>query len=270
MTSPNKPTHSPTAAEKAELIKQLKLLGMRAFENERLDEFLSDARKLKWTPWQILSNLAAREITEREHRSLCRRLRDSKIREFRRMIDFDWNWAEAIDRPQIEKLVEADFVNNAENLILIGTPGLGKTMIAKNIIHNAIYNGHTALFIEAADMLTDLNTQDSARALERRIRHYCKPGLLCIDEIGYLSYDQRAADFLYQIISRRYEKKSVIVTTNLPFSEWPTVFPGASSVASLIDRLIHHSEVSLIRGESYREKTARKNKAERQKKRGKK
>lgn len=265
MTSPN----NFSRPEKEALLRHIKQLGLRALEDERLDEFLHEAHKQNWSASQVVSNLVAFEIAEREHRSLQWRLRDCKIEKYWPMTDFDWNWPTSIDRPQIEKLVEADFVDDAENLVLIGTPGLGKTMIAKNIIHNAIHKGHTALFIEAAKMLSDLNAQDSARALERRIRYYCKPKLLCIDEVGYLSYDQHAADLLYQIVSRRYENKSIIITTNLAFSEWPTVFPGATSVASLIDRLVHHSEVSVIEGESYREKTAKKNKAKKEKRRGK-
>jgi DNA replication protein DnaC len=266
MTSPN----DFSRPDKEELLRHIKQMGLRALEDERLDEFLHEAQKQNWSASQVVFNLVSFEIAEREHRSLQWRLRDCKIKKYRPMADFDWNWPTSIDRSQIEKLVEADFVDDAENLVLIGTPGLGKTMIAKNIIHNAIHKGHTALFIEAAQMLTDLNAQDSARALERRIRYYCKPKLLCIDEVGYLSYDQHAADLLYQIVSRRYENKSIIITSNLAFSDWPTVFPGATSVASLIDRLVHHSEVSVIEGESYREKTAKKNKTKKEKRRGKK
>ncbi len=103
--------------------------------------------------------------------------------------------------------------------------------------------------------------------LERRLRYYVKPKLLCIDEVGYLSYDQRAADLLFQIVSRRYEERSIVITTNLAFSNWPTVFPGATSVASLIDRLVHHSEITSIEGESFRKRQAKKRKVERAKKR---
>ena len=183
------------------------------------------------------------------------------------MADFDWNWPKEIQRSVIENLVSADFVAKGENAVLVGAQGLGKTMIAKNIVHNAVHKGHTALFVQAAQMLVDLGAQDSATALERRIKHYVKPKLLCIDEVGYLSYDQRASDLLFQIVSRRYEEKSIVITTNLAFKDWPSVFPGATSVASLIDRLIHHSEITLIQGESYRKRQAKKRKAERAEKR---
>jgi DNA replication protein DnaC len=183
------------------------------------------------------------------------------------MADYDWNWPKNIERNVIENLVFADFVSKGENVILIGTQGVGKTMIAKNIIYNAVHKGHSALFIQASQMLVDLGAQDSASALERRLKYYFKPSLLCIDEIGYLSYDQRAADLLFQVISRRYEQKSIIVTTNLAFKDWPTVFPGAASVASLIDRLIHHSEITIIEGDSFRKRHAQKRKAAREKKR---
>jgi len=115
-------------------------------------------------------------------------------------------------------------------------------------------------------MLVDLGAQDSTTGLERRLKHYVKPKLLCIDEIGYLSYDQRAADLIFQVVSRRYENKSIIITTNLAFNDWPTVFPGATSVASLIDRLIHHSEITLIEGESYRKRQAKHRKAAKKRK----
>jgi DNA replication protein DnaC len=252
----------------AELKVLMKPLGFRCLSDEGLDEFLSDATKHRWSHKTLLAELAARELRERERRSLERRQRDSKIGNFRPIADFDWNWPKKLDRAVIEYLVSADFVAKGENAVLVGNQGLGKTMIAKNILHNAVHKGHSALFVQAAQMLVDLGTQDSAGALERRLRYYIKPKLLCIDEVGYLSYDQRAADLLFQIVSRRYEEKSIVITTNLAFKDWPTVFPGATSVASLIDRLIHHSEITLIEGDSFRKHQAKKRKDERAMKRG--
>jgi len=244
----------------------LKKLGIRTLIND-LDDFLLSAQKEKWKPQELIEQLAVQELREREHRSLQWRMRDSTINNFVPMTDFDWRWPKKIDRKTIERLLTADFADRKENVIFVAAHGLGKTMIAKNLIHRTVLKGHTALFVEAAEMLVDLASQDSARALDRRLKHYAKPSVLCIDEVGYLPCDQRAADLFFQIVSRRYEKKSIIITTNLAFSDWNTVFPGATSVVSLVDRLIHHSEITAIEGDSYRRKQAEEQKASRAKKR---
>lgn len=261
-----------TTMNREEISRMTKALALRSLEGDALQSFLDEAEKAGWSAAQTVWQLLKRELTERDRRSLEWRLKDSRIhnREFKPMTDFDWGWPKIIDRPTVEGLLSAEFVERGDNVILIGSHGLGKSMIAKNILHQAIHNGHTALFVEAAEMLVDLGTQDSARALERRLRHYAKPKVLCIDEVGYLSYDQRAADLLFQVVSRRYEKKSIVITTNKIFNDWDSVFPGATSVVSLVDRLIHHSEVTLIEGESYRKRQAEKDKSERKNKRNKK
>ena len=244
-----------------ELLMHFKNLGIRSLDDDNLDAFVAMAKKKHWSPMTILKQLASRELIERERRSLAWRLRDCKIGNFSPMADFDWGWPKKINRGVTERLLAANFVERGDNAVLVGTQGLGKTMVAKNIVHNAVHKGHTALFVQASQMLVDLGSQDSTTGLERRLKHYVKPKLLCIDEIGYLSYDQRAADLLFQVVSRRYENKSIILTTNLAFNDWPTVFPGATSVASLIDRLIHHSEITIIEGESYRKRHAKQQKA---------
>jgi DNA replication protein DnaC len=121
-------------------------------------------------------------------------------------------------------------------------------MLTKNLLHQAVLAGHSALFITASDLLLDLNGQDTSRALERRLRAYARPQILAIDEIGYLSYDAHAADLLFQVISRRYEQRSIVVTTNLLFKQWDTVFPNASCAVALIDRLTHHADIIPIEG----------------------
>jgi DNA replication protein DnaC len=129
-------------------------------------------------------------------------------------------------------------------------------MIAQNIAHAAVLAGTHVLFTTAAQLLLDLGGQESTRGLARRLHHYATRGLLLIDEVGYLSYDARAADLLFQVVSRRYERRSLVLTTNLPFSDWPTIFPNAATATALIDRLVHHAEILPIEGDSYRRRVA--------------
>jgi DNA replication protein DnaC len=205
-----------------------------------------------WTPVALLEHLAAAELEDRARRSLDRRFKRARLGRFKPMADFEWDWPKEIDRRLVERLLTLDFLRDAENLVLVGAQGLGKTMIVKNTVHQAILQGHSALFTTAADLLLDLNRQDTARGLDRRLRHYGRPQLLCIDEIGYLAYDAHAADLLFQIVTRRYEQKSIVLTTNLAFREWHTIFPNAACAVGLIDRLTHHAALVKITGDSYR------------------
>ncbi len=196
------------------------------------------------------------EEQERARRSHERRLRNAHIGRFKPLCNFDWDWPKQCDRMAIESLMSLEFLNDATNAVIIGNNGVGKSMIAKNIAHQALVCGHTVLFTSAGEMLTNLTSTDSASVLRHRLIHYASFHLLVIDEVGYLSYSDRHADLLFELISRRYEKRSTIVTTNRTFGEWQQVFPSAACVASLVDRLIHHAEVIAIDGESYRLKEA--------------
>jgi len=196
------------------------------------------------------------ELAERKKRGLERRLRSAKIGKFKPLADFDWQWPDKIDQPTIAALMQLDFINDATNIIFLGSNGVGKSTIAQNLAYQAALQGHSVLFTSAATMLNDLAAQDGDMALKRRLKYYAQPKLLVIDEVGYLSYSNRHADLLFEIVNRRYENVSTIVTTNRPFSEWGEIFPNAACVVSLIDRLIHHSEILSIEGGSYRMKEA--------------
>ena len=253
---------SRTKTTKTELAKQLSALRLPRTAAD-LDDFLARATKGRWSAPVVLEELVRQELQEREQRSLERRLRAARLGRFKPIDEFDWNWPTKIDRALIDRALDGDLVQERENLVLVAAQGLGKTMLARNIAHAAVLQGHSALFIEASRMLLDLGSQDSSRGLERRLRHYARPALLCIDEVGYLSYDARAADLLFEIVSRRYEHKSVVITTNLAFSDWPSVFPNASCVTALIDRLTHHADVCKIEGQSYRHREAEERKTKR-------
>ena len=223
---------------------------------EDLDDLIAQATRKRWSPAVLLEHIVAAELQDRQRRSVERRLTRARLGRFKPLADWDWDWPTAFDRPALERILTLDFLERGENVILVGAQGLGKTMLAKNIAHQAILAGHSALFTTAADLLLDLSGQETARALERRLKHYTRPSLVAIDEVGYLAYDARAADLIFQLISRRYEHRSLLITTNLPFKHWDAVFPNASCAVALIDRLTHHAEILLIEGQSYRRREA--------------
>lgn len=238
------------------LANALKTLGL-PHTAAHLDDLVALATKRRWSPVQLLEHLAETEQQDRARRSLERRLARSRIGRFTPMSDFDWAWPTRIDRATIEAALRLDFLAEGRNIVLVAAQGLGKTMIAQNLAHQAVLAGHHVLFTTAAQLLLDLGSQESARGLARRLHHYSQRGLLVIDEIGYLSYDARAADLLFQVVSRRYERrKSLVLTTNLPFSDWPTIFPNAATATALIDRVVHHAEILSLEGSSYRRRIA--------------
>jgi len=206
-------------------IRRLGLYGLLTHVDEILEE--------DWLP-----RLLDIEEAERKRRSLERRLKNARIGSFKSMADFDWKWPAQIDRPLVDELFTFDFVEEAANVVLLGPNAVGKTMIAKNLTHQAILRGFTARFITASDMLHDLAAQDSDTSLARRLRRYTQPRLLAIDEVGYLAYDTRYADLFFDVVTRRYQQRSIVLTTNKPFGEWNQVFPNAACVVALIDRLV--------------------------------
>jgi DNA replication protein DnaC len=216
---------------------------------------LANWDSLSTEPW-VRDYLAAEE-DERGRRSLERRIRAARLGDFKSIADFDWEWPTSIDRDQIEDILCLSFLDETANVVLLGPSGIGKTMLSQNIGYQALQGGHTVRRVTASEMLNDLAAQESSAALARRLRRYCGPRLLLLDEVGYLSYDGRYGDLLFEVISRRYEQKSTVLTTNKVFSEWTQVFETASCVSALVDRIVHRAEIVKIDGKSYREKEAR-------------
>jgi DNA replication protein DnaC len=205
-------------------------------------------------PW--LPRLLEWEEAERTRRSLERRTRAAKIGSFKPLSDFDWTWPKRCDRAAIEELMLLGFLAETCNVVLVGPSGCGKTTVAQNLAYQALAAGHSVLFCTAGKMLGDLCATDSDTTLRRRLGRYTKPDLLVLDEVGYLSYSNRHADLMFEVVSRRHAKRSTIITTNRPFAEWREMFPNAACVVSMVDRLVHNAEVIAIDGESYRLKEA--------------
>jgi len=249
----NPTTTNPTPDLLRERLRRLGLYGLLAQDSEILAE--------DWLP-----RLVEVEEAERQKRSLERRLQNACLGTFKAMADFDWHWPKAIDRELVDEIFGLGFVKDAANVVLLGPNGVGKTMIAKNLAHQALLRGHTVRFTAASNMLHDLAAQDTSSSLARRLHRYCHPALLVVDEVGYLSYDTRYADLLFEVVTRRYQQRSsIVLTTNKVFGEWNEVFPNAACVVALVDRLIHRAEVVPIDGQSYRLKEAKERAAEKAK-----
>ena len=239
-------SEQPTLDELKQQASALKFYGLLAHWPALVED---DVSKLgTWFQW---------ETQERKKRGLERRLSQAHIGRFKALADFDWTWPKQCDKGAVFDLMTLEFIAKATNVVFVGPNGVGKSTLAQNIAYHAVIQGYTALFTSAAHMLGDLAAQDGDNALRRRLKYYAQPQVLVIDEVGYLSYGTRHADLLFDIVNRRYEEKPTIVTTNRPFAEWAEVFPNASCVVSLVDRLIHHSEIIVLEGESYRMKEAK-------------
>ncbi|MCR4302309.1 MAG: ATP-binding protein [Sulfuricaulis sp.] len=243
-----------TTREPAELQTRLQALGFHGLLRA-WDDIHSE-------PW--LAKVVDIEQADKRRRGLERRLKNAQIGSFKPLTDFDWQWPKKLDRQAVEDLTSLRFVVEGTNVILLGPNGVGKTMILKNLAHQAAVQGHSVRFVTASDMLAELAAQETSTGLARRIKKYVAPSLVCIDEVGYLSYGSRYADLLFEVVTRRYEaNKALLISTNKPFSEWSEVFPNAACVVTLVDRLVHRADVIDIQAESYRRKEAQERAARR-------
>jgi DNA replication protein DnaC len=241
----------------ADLADQLRSLGFRA-QRDAINALLVHATKSRLSAAQFGEQLVALERREREAGNLVRRTRAATLGTVPALDKFDWTHPRQIDRALYEQLLGLDFARGAEknNVLFRGQSGVGKTALAQNLGHTALGRGLNVLFITLAAALADLLKQESLPALERRLRRYTSPDVLIIDEVGYLPCDNRAADLLYNVISRRHEKRATVITTNLAFKQWSTIFPGAACVVAMVDRFAQHCQIMDIDADSWRQKMA--------------
>jgi DNA replication protein DnaC len=221
---------------------------------ENLEEICQRADQANGSHQEFLDHIVRLETVEKSRRSTERRLKEASIGKFKPMDQFDWRWPEQIDKTRIEQIMKLGFVKEAANLILAGPQGVGKTMLSRNIAWKAVMSGYTVRFTTTAKMVGDLGSAKQGSVFESRLAKYTKPQLLVLDEVGYLSFDCQAADLLFEVVSRRYEAGSIMMTTNMAFKDWDKVFPGAACLTAMIDRLTHHCDILTIQGKSFRHK----------------
>jgi len=237
------------------IVEALRRIGIRS-SREAIVALLAHATKSRLGATEVVEQFVALELRERDARNLARRTRVATLGTIPALDTFDWNHPRAIDRKLYDVLLDLEFVDRGANVLFRGQSGVGKTMLALNLGLRAIEKGKTVLFSTLAAVLADLLRQESIPAVERRLKRYTLPDLLILDELGYLPCDTRSADLLYNIISRRHERKSTVISTNLAFKQWSTVFPNAACVGALVDRFAQHCHTMDIDAESWRQRGA--------------
>jgi DNA replication protein DnaC len=218
-------------------------------------ELAQTAVEQQWGHLEYLQRLIEGEVARREDKSLAQRIRRARFPLTKTLDQFQWNWPKKINRAQIQNLFRLNFVEQKANAIFLGGVGLGKTHLCIALGHTACQRGYSVLFTTAIDIIHTLSAAAATGSLKRAMQRYLKPKLLVVDELGYLPTDKHGADLLFQIISERYERGAILMSTNRAFKNWPEIFNNDTTLTSaLLDRLLHHAETCVVEGKSYRAK----------------
>jgi len=213
----------------------------------------------QWDHIQYLSELIKQESNLRRDKAVQRRVKMARFPVLKTMDQFNWSWPQKINQSQIKNLFRLKFIEEKSNVVFIGSVGVGKTHIASALGYQACLKNNTVLFTSAIDAINNLVAAQRAGLLKQELKKYLNPAVLVMDELGYLPIDKNGADLLFQIISERYERGSIIITTNRVFKDWPQIFNNDTTLTSaLLDRLLHHTEAVVIEGKSYRMREVRK------------
>lgn len=243
-----------TSSDHSQLDSQLQRLHLQ-FIQSNYHALAHKAAERQHSHLDYLAQLVDGEFTMREMRSIERRIKNARFPVRKTLDDFQWSWPKKINRLQIQNLFRLHFIATRTNVVLIGNVGLGKTHLSVALGHAACVSGHSVLFTTAIDIINTLAAAQSAGHLKREIRRYLKPAVLIIDELGYLPIDKLGADLLFQIISERYERAPIVITTNRAYKHWVQIFNNDSTLTSaILDRVMHHVDTVVIEGKSFRMK----------------
>jgi DNA replication protein DnaC len=219
---------------------------------ERLDAVLSESARTEPTYLDFLDGILREEVGSKQRKRVAMGIQIAKFPSVKTLDEFDFKFQPSVDAKLVRELATGRFVAQAENVLLFGPPGVGKTHLAIALGRAVVESGHSVLFVSATTLLATLAQAETEGKLADQLAFYAKPKLLIVDELGYLPFEKRSAHLVYQLVARRYERGSLLITTNQMVTQWGAVFGDEMTAAAILDRLLHHSHTLIIQGESYR------------------
>jgi DNA replication protein DnaC len=218
----------------------------------RLDAILSQAARKEPTYLDFLDEVLGDELDAKQKKRVAMAVQIAHFPTVKLLEEFDFKFQPSVDHRLVRELATGHFIAGAENVLMFGPPGVGKTHLAIGLGRAVVEAGHSVLFITATSLIGSLAKAESEGRLADQIGFFAKPKLLIVDELGYLPFEKRSANLFFQLVTRRYERGSMLITTNQMVTQWGQVFGDEMIAAAVLDRLLHHSHVLVVQGESYR------------------